>query len=193
MVVEFTAEKHCSEIIRGIFNRPQASGRTGGYLVRLRCSIKAAVECQVGAERKSGDYKAMAAQSRGNGLALRRWPSDIQACIFWISLEWLGQRQAKDRSNNYFLSSTCFFFLGLMKAAGHFFLSFLFLHIWLLLFFKSQNNIWWLMQLHWFCCQTFYCDEDNSKIKITHLKKIKHTVKERVHPKMEMSCHSKPV
>lgn len=109
-VVEFTVEKCCSEIIRGIFNRPQASGRTGGYLVRLRCSIKAAVECQVSAERKSGDYKAMGAQSRGNGLALRRWPSDIQACIFWISLEWLGQRQAKDRSNNYFLSSTCLFF-----------------------------------------------------------------------------------
>lgn len=52
--LEFSAEqqRRCSEIIRGIFNRPLASGRTNGYLVRLRCSIKAAGECQVGAEKR---------------------------------------------------------------------------------------------------------------------------------------------
>lgn len=149
----FSAELQwrCSEIIRGIFNRPLASGRTNGYLVRLRCSIKAAGECQVCAEKKSGDYKAMGARSWGNGLALCRWPSDIQACIFWISLEWLGQRQAKDRSNNYFLSSTCFFFLGLMKAAGHFFLSFRSVSLCTRDFFFSLKVKWVFAGLGWPC------------------------------------------
>lgn len=144
--LEFSAEqqRRCSEIIRGIFNRPLASGRTGGYLVRLRCSIKAAGECQVGAEKKSGDYKAMGARSWGNGLALCRWPSDIQACIFWISLEWLGQRQAKDRSNNYFLSSTCFFFLASWKQRVIFSALCLCGHV-TSAFLKSQSGLCWFM------------------------------------------------
>lgn len=101
-------------------------GRIHPYLVRLRCSIKVALECQDGVV--SGDYRGRGPGSRGNGLALRRRPSDIQACIFWIRLEWLEQRQPKDRSNNYFHSSTCSFLRPVKgkKAAGRSFCLFIF-------------------------------------------------------------------
>lgn len=117
-------KKHRAEIIGGIFNCPAEVGSPGGYLVRLRCSIKAVLECQVSAE--SGDYRAMRARGQENGLALCRWPSDIQACIFWISLEWLGQRQSKDRSNNYF-PFFHLFFSRFHENAGYYYYYFFFL------------------------------------------------------------------